>query len=318
MELDKRHLEDLCNAVITERNVPNKKEWGENLSHLLIKNKDAFFTVIQPGGRNGDELIYKGLNKKLRDINIVYKEEKYREGKLSRGLSLVNKRIGTNLKEVNISKKTDLILIHGGGNINDIWGFGTRLLKNLILHSDGPIVVAPQTFYFTRTKFSDILKKTEREIHLFCREETSYYILQKLQLPDNVKIYLSDDTAFYLSKEDFAYLKGGNDKKEYALLCFRRDKERKMSLDVNETFREIFMDWNMGIINEDIAVNPSFEDYVKVIAGAKIVVTDRLHVGVLSSILEKPTLLLSNSYFKNKAVYENTLKYFPATIFIGR
>ncbi|KAF5437694.1 hypothetical protein C5S35_02770, partial [Candidatus Methanophagaceae archaeon] len=102
MVLDTMNLKELCNAVITERNVPNKKEWGKNLSHFLIENKDAFFTVIQPGGNNGDELIYKGLNKKLRDINIVHKEEKYREGKHSRGLSLVNKRIGTNLKEVNI------------------------------------------------------------------------------------------------------------------------------------------------------------------------------------------------------------------------
>ena len=318
MEPDKRKLEELCSAVINRRNVPDNEEWGKNLSQFLFENKDAFLTVIQPGGNNGDELIYKGLNKKLKDLKIGYEEIKYRESKLSQRISFINKKFGTNLREVSISKKTDLILIHGGGNMNDHWGNGTSLLRNLILNYDVPIAVAPQTFYFTETNISEILKKAKQEIHLFCREETSYSSLERMQLPDNIKIYLSDDTAFYLSKEDFTYLNGGDDKKEYALLCFRGDKESKTSLDVNEAFKEIFMDWDMEIINEgDISVNQSFEDFVKIIAGAKIVVADRLHVGVLSSILEKPAILLPNSYFKNKAVYEYSLKHFPATTFVG-
>lgn len=318
MKSDKRSLEELCNAVINKRNVPKKEEWGKDLYQFLFENKDAFLTVIQPGGNNGDELIYKGLNKKLKDIKIEYKEIKYRESKLSRRISRINEKVGTNLREVSISKKTDLILIHGGANINDYWGQGTRLLKNLILHYNVPIAVAPQTFYFTKTNISEIIKKAKQDIHLFCREETSYSSLGRMQLPDNVKIYLSDDTAFYLSKGDFAHLNGCNDKKDYALLCFRDDKESKVSSDVNETFKEIFMDRGIEIINEgDISVNQSFEDFVKIIAGAKIVVADRLHVGVLSSILEKPTLILPNSYFKNKAIYEYSLKYYPATIFVG-
>ena len=319
MKSDKKSLEELCSAVINKRNVQGEKEWSKTLSNFLVENNDAFLTVIQPGGNNGDELIYKGLDKKLRDIKIEYEEIKYRESKLSRKISRINEKIGTNLREVNISKKTDLILIHGGANINDYWGQGTRLLRNLILHYDVPIAVAPQTFYFTKTNISEILKKAKQEVHLFCREETSYILLEKLQLPDNIKIYLSDDTAFYLSKEDFTYLNRGNGNKDYALLCFRGDKESKVSLGVNETFKEIFVDLNIEIINEgDISINQSFEDFVKIIAGAKIVVTDRLHVGILSSILEKPTLLLPNSYFKNKAVYEYSLKYFPATTFAGR
>jgi len=318
MVLDKRGLEELCSAVINKRNVPDKEEWGKNLSQFLVENEDAFLTVIQPGGNNGDELIYKGLNKKLKDLEIGYEEIKYRESKLSQRISFINKKFGTNLREVSISKKTDLILIHGGGNMNDHWGNGTSLLRNLILHYDVPIVVAPQTFYFTETNISEILKKAKQEIRLFCREETSYFSLERMRLPDNVKIHLSDDTAFYLSKEDFTYSNGSDDKKEYALLCFRGDKESKASLDVNETFKEIFMDWGMEIINEgDISVNQSFEDFVKIIAGAKIVVADRLHVGILSSILEKPTLSLPNSYFKNKAVYKYSLKHFPATTFVG-
>jgi len=316
MEPDKRNLEELCNAVINKRNVTNREGWGKNLSQFLFENKDAFFTVIQPGGNNGDELIYKGLNKKLRDIKIRYKEIKYGEGRLSRKIRRINKKIGTNLREVNISKKTDLILIHGGANINDYWGYGTRLLRNLILHYNVSIAVAPQTFYFAKTNFLEMLKKAKQEIHLFCRETTSYFLLEKMQLPDNIKIHLSDDTAFYLSKEDFAHFYRDNDKKGYALLCFRGDKESKVSLDVKKISEEIFTDWNMEIIIEDISINHSFEDFVKVIARAKIVVTDRLHVGVLSSILEKPTLLLPNSYFKNKAVHEYSLKYFPSTTFV--
>jgi len=224
----RRDLEELCGAVINKKNIPYKQEWGKDLSQFLFENKDAFFTVIQPGGNNGDELIYRGLNKKLKDLNINYDEIKYKKGSIIvKKISDFNQRFGMTFKEFSINKKTDVILIHGGANINDYWGHGTNLLRNLILHYDIPIAVAPQTFNFEKTDFLEILKKAKQEIHLFCRERTSCSLLKKMQLPENIKIHLSDDTAFYLNKEDFAHFNEYNNKKDYALLCFRIGDCRK-------------------------------------------------------------------------------------------
>lgn len=312
---DKKRLEQLCATIINKQNITSKEDWGKNLSQFLSENKEAFFTVIQPGGNNGDELIYKGLNKELVNFNIKYDERKYRDGIISKKIIDINKRFGTNLKEVNINKKTNIILVHGGGNMDDKWGQGTRLLKNLILNFDIPIAVAPQTFHFMKTNLPEVLRKAKQEIYLFCREETSYLFLKNMQLPRNIKVQLSDDTAFYLNKEDFP-CPDCDTKSDYALLCFRTDEESKTSLEIINKFKEVLMDMNLEIINKDISLNHSFKDFVSVIAGAKIVVTDRLHVGISSSILEKPILLLPNSYFKNKAVYEFSIKNFPATHFM--
>lgn len=47
------------------------------------------------------------------------------------------------------------------------------------------------------------------------------------------------------------------------------------------------------------------------------VITDRLHVGIVSSLLGKQTLLLSNSYYKNEAVFLYSMSgVFPNTSFL--
>jgi exopolysaccharide biosynthesis predicted pyruvyltransferase EpsI len=305
-EHTKDNLEKLYNAIVDRKNVPNKeskKEWGKDLSDFLIQNKDKFITAVQPGGNNGDYLIYKGLNKRLKQLGI-----QYRDG--------VSKTAG----------RKNIILIQGGGNMGDLWGNGVSLLRKMISGYTYPIIVAPQSYYFTVTNFSDVFKGVKREIHLFCRERSSYSILKKMQLPSNVKIHVSDDTAFYMTKEDFADISPhqieGKEGKEYVLLCFRTDKESSlgdlgnMRSKITDIFQKILGDTNVGIVEKDISISIPFNDFVGYVKGAKVVVTDRLHVSILASILEKPVILFSNSYFKSKAVYEYSLKHFPYTKFV--
>lgn len=313
MSYDRENLEKLYDNIINKKNTSSKREWSKSLSQFLFENKDAFYTVIQPGGNNGDELIYKGLNKKLKNLGIKYEEKKYREEYIS--LKII--KFDKNFKKISINKKTDMIIVHGGGNMNDHWGNGIRLLKHIIGRYDIPIIVAPQTFYFTKTNFPEILKDVKQEVHLFCREYISYSLLKNMQLADNIKIYLSDDTSFFLNKEDFMYINKNNAKRDYVLLGFRNDKESNESLDIRKTLNDIFIDHDIDIVNGgDISLNYPFEDFLKIISNSKIVITDRLHIGILSSILEKPVFLLANSYFKNKAVYDYSINHFPYTIFI--
>lgn len=286
-----------------------KREFDKDLTDLLVKNKDMLFGVAEPGGNSGDLLIYKGLYKKLRDLNIRYEDIRYDKENVQFG-------------------KAEIVLMQGGSNVNDLWGSGTELLKNIISSCKLPIIVAPQTYYFTRTDFPDIFKGSTQKIYLFCREEESYSRLKKLSLPGNVSIHVSDDTAFYMEKEDF--LSFGQHRVEkgkyYTLLCFRGDHEsvfrdaEGIGPKIIGTLREIVRNHNMEIVERDLSMDVhswiSFDYFVRYIQGAKIVITDRLHVAILAAILEKPTILFSGAYFKSKAVYEYTLKYFPYTIFL--
>jgi exopolysaccharide biosynthesis predicted pyruvyltransferase EpsI len=44
--------------------------------------------------------------------------------------------------------------------------------------------------------------------------------------------------------------------------------------------------------------------------------TDRLHVAIGATLLEKKVTLFPNSYYKNKAVYDYSLRKFPNISFI--
>jgi hypothetical protein len=57
---------------------------------------------------------------------------------------------------------------------------------------------------------------------------------------------------------------------------------------------------------------------VRAIGLAKRIETDRLHVGILSGLMNKPCALYDNSYGKNRAVFEASLKgRFPNLSFAG-
>lgn len=54
-----------------------------------------------------------------------------------------------------------------------------------------------------------------------------------------------------------------------------------------------------------------FEGFCQAIADAAAVATNRLHVALLASMLDKPTFMLDNTYFKLRAVYEYALQDHP-------
>lgn len=202
-----------------------------------------------------------------------------------------------------------MILIAGGGNINDICRYGVYLLE-LVIHQNpnATIIVAPQSYYFQETKFPSIFKGFRGQAYLFCREKYSYSHLNKMKFPDNVEVKLSHDTAFYLSKNDFPEGKPSHD-----LLCFRTDKESVM----DEETKKVVMAMAENPLEGDICIKAkSFEEFTSTIADSKKVFTDRLHVGILSAILGKTVFLFPSSYWKNKGVYEHTLSEYDNVTFI--
>jgi len=308
----------------------------DSFKSVIIKFKEKTINLIRPGGHYGDLLIYLGLEKLLKSIGVSYRIFRYVEKysfpfrayrwgvRKFTEVILHNKEKQDSITNTICSpfyhyyikgrwraqfNDNSIILIGGGGNINDFWFHGIRLLKLLINQNrDSTIIVAPQSYYFRITNFPSIFKEFEGEAYLFCREKYSYKLLSKMKLPTNVKVILSHDTAFYLSREDFP--KGSP---KHDLLCFRQDKESIITEKVKNVVRKIAE----NPLELDVATKAkNFNEFVSAITNSKNVYTDRLHVAILAAILKKQVFLFPNKYWKNKGVFEYSLKKYKNVTFI--
>jgi len=319
----------------------------DELEKILVEYRRKKFLVIEPPGNNGDQLIFRGMEKKLNELGIIYTVLRYEEiqrfsilQKLyfnaaikiskamkfaygsNRNLELCLKKINKKIYERPIkadkvqTDSSSVILIHGGGNINDIWGSGILLLRNAIQHNpDSTIIVAPQTYWFNETPFVELFHNVRQQIYLFCRGRYSYNLLNSMSLPENVHINLSHDTTFYLSKEDFHARASG-----YDLICFRTDKESALfrKTKPNITNKKGIIDLSRskkGMVIGDISLLNNFRDFINLVEGSRKVFTDRLHVAILAALLGKDTILYPNSYYKNREVYEFSLSKYHNVFF---
>jgi len=274
---------------------------------FLKKNKHQNFFLCSAPGNSGDILLQKSLHLYLKDHSF-------------------NLTID--------SKKADIILMHGGGSIDDVWGTGlTKFIDLLDNYPKKIIAVAPCTIHFTVTDFPEILSVYSQSIYIFAREQKTFTYLQDMILPVNVSINLSHDTAFLLKGTEYLDKISKQCSSENILLALRTDKESKFlsfSLDgppknfyeklmfryiryqlksvIKNTDANIFLRENIHF--DDIS-HKNFETFVTTIQRAKVVYTDRLHVAILSTILGKKVHLYDTKYNKVKDVYEQTLHNYP-------
>jgi len=310
----------------------------DKLEETILRYRHSRFVVVEPGGNHGDRLIYNGMEKKLKQHQIKYLVLKYqvcfrlpilstlffkfchRILKVARSISKLGKSWNLVILKLDrwIYEKflrpykiqatpNDVILIHGGGNINDMW-HGIRLLKSVLQHNtNNVLIVGPQTYWFKETSFPALFTKAKQAIYLFCREKFSYQLLNSLRLPRNVQVLLSNDTSFYLSKEDFHVCQGYHD-----LICLRTDKESAL-FQKKEEIEKIFKRLSLAMVPKrkifvkDLSRVKDFRDFIHLIETSKKVYTDRLHVAIPAAILGKETVLYPNSYYKNRGVYDYSL-----------
>ena len=296
----------------------------DNLRKLLNKYRYKKFLVIEQGGNHGDKLIYIGMEKLLNELGIIYSKihlsERYaliykillkigiQINELTKNFEHILKKIDhklytkLNYKTLKNGNEYEIVLINGGSNINELYYYGLRLLKDVVKkYQDIPIIIAPQTYWFNKINFPKFFKNTKNAVHIFCREKYSYQLLKSMEFPKNVRLHLSHDTSLYLSRDDFNPRLGS-----YNLLCLRTDKESAINYNSNN-LKQI----SGKILIEDISRNKKFEVFLDKIEMARKIYTDRLHVAILSTILGKDTTLFPNCYYKNKGVYEYSLSKYP-------
>ena len=252
------------------------------LLEVFQQYRDRPFVFLESGGNAGDHLIWKGADK------------------LASVAGLNVRRLGFDAFMQATFADDEVIYIHGGGGYNPWWsGKPMTALEKVMASHKGVVIQGPQSVHpdegFLRERVVDrIQNPTVEKLYFFCRERYSHRAMQNV-LPDWVELRLDHDTAFNLDSED---LVERDETAGYTLYVIRRDKEAPGEADLDLT-----APWMDPAID-----TPKYKDWLRVHARAARIVTNRLHSSIAGMILGKPTTLIANSYFKNRAVWEFSLK----------
>ena len=240
------------------------------------------FVFVEPGGNFGDQLILKGAYKLADRAGLSYSKVTFNDF-------------------MNAAYPAEAIIyIHGGGGLNDFWsGKPVRALRKSVSTHQGQVILGPQTCQ-TDDSFLDhfitevFAQARAKDIILFCREAVSYQHLKR-KVGDLATVILDHDTALNLEPDD---LKINVKKHSNILYCLRSDKEMDSSQEYN-----VFSNWI-----DPVLCSRTFAEWLDLHAGAKRIVTNRLHSAILASIFGIPVTLLPNNYHKNYAVWEFSLR----------
>lgn len=220
--------------------------------------------------------------------------------------------------------KNTVILINGGGNFGDLY----PRHQNLRLHlartfRQHRIIQLPQSIHFDhKESMSETVKvlNDHPDFHLLVRDRQSLELAQKIhkgnsQLCPDMALYLDNISRPCQPKFDIVAL-------------MRNDKEKKISgqekipsgvyatdwLDEPVTNRIKWSDWLEGFHSRrprwlKVLFRFKYPFYSQVarermtrgctlLSSGKVVITDRLHVHILCSLMDIPHVVLENSYRK--------------------
>nr|QBK89084.1 MAG: glycosyl transferase family 8 [Mimivirus LCMiAC02] len=218
-------------------------------------------------------------------------------------------KIGLNYKFGNINTKyvNKLLFYAGGGNLVGIYS-NCRKFLNRNKHNN-EIVLLPHTV----KREDKLIKSLNDNIKIICREKISYIYVHNL-IKNKNNVFLSKDMAFYIEGKGIEEYK--NKQGNGACNCYRRDREKtnipipKNNVDISHTLGKVGNTSNPKIIK-----NVSLSIF-KYLSKYNTINTNRLHVAIAGSLLNKNVNLYANSYYKNKAMYEYSIKsIYEKTVF---
>lgn len=205
------------------------------------------------------------------------------------------------------SKSHSLMIYGGGGNLSELYEDAIEQIERNV-ESGGEVFVLPHTI----SGFGRRLARIAHRLSVVCREKRSLAYLEGEGFPVE-RLILADDMA--ITYPPVLSVNGHSDGLSGGVrVCLRTDRESAISfttsnnVDISRSWEGRY--WSRSSLAR--SVTQSIYDYLY---GADLVISDRLHVIIAASNLNINTIMIENSYFKNAAVYEHSLKdRFPNTI----
>ena len=207
-------------------------------------------------------------------------------------LSLLN--ISEHYVGISSTNSNNILLIDGGGNLVDYYSdIRDFLIKKTALYDE--IIILPHTIF--GEKQIKVLNNISSKLTVFCREKVSAKFLENKLT--HGKVYLWHDCAFYNKFPPVPSGKG-------ILNVFRLDKES-----ILRTLPES----NTDLSYSGYATKP-LNELIDILQKYEQINTDRLHIAIGATLLGKQVRLFPNSYYKNRAVFDYSLKEFSNVSFV--
>ncbi|SFI28313.1 Exopolysaccharide biosynthesis protein EpsI, predicted pyruvyl transferase [Paenibacillus sp. UNC496MF] len=288
-------------------------ELKNRLRHILnvIPPHSKIYYIDYPvHGNGGDLLIMKGTEAFFRDHRI-HVQARYSVLDFPDGLAI---------------PKDHILVLHGGGNFGDLYPAHQKLREKIVADYPGHrVVMLPQTiFYKSQAEFDKTAAVFNRhkDLHLYVRDTLSQE-MAKARFK-TCQVHLSPDMAHQLWP---IRAKSAPDKE---LLCFlRTDIEKTAEQErLEASGKGDYLDWgtlfntvehkSIRVFNKMMQKGSGklplssfwgkYTDYlvnkaVNRFSNYKTVQTSRLHGHILSCLMDKPNILLDNSYGKNASYY---------------
>lgn len=207
------------------------------------------------------------------------------------------------------------IFIHGGGFIGTLWFNEEEMLRGVIQnYPNNKIVIFPQTITFEDTEWGKKVKQESIEIYnmhkdlVICAREQVSYEMGKQIFPNVNVLSVPDIVLSYKVTETFETNRKG------AVMCMRSDCEKALSdadgQCIEEALKSFFgeeIQHTDTVLEHKVQRNQRsvyVNEKLKQFAGAKLVVTDRLHGMVFAALVGTPCIALGNTNGKVKGIYQ--------------
>jgi exopolysaccharide biosynthesis predicted pyruvyltransferase EpsI/glycosyltransferase involved in cell wall biosynthesis len=276
-----------------------------NSQYLINRDREpSIFLIDTPEYKNlGDHAIAYGELKYLKKYFPEYRIYEITDSKFYFYFYQLKRKI----------RPTDIIILHGGGNIGNQYPVHEHIRRIVIrAFPENKIIVFPQTVYFTddyignkELKKSKKIYKKHKDLTIIAREHISYDIMKEHF--NNNNILLTPDIAMYLRQADYKSERIG------ALICLRDDIEKAVSDEEKQeikrilgkyfdrlTERDTWADYQVKISERYIALDLIWQQFSRV----ELVITDRLHGMIFAAITETPCICYRNYNHKIEASYK--------------
>jgi len=245
------------------------------------------------------------------------------------------KRLGINYK---IAKpggddlRNKVVFYGGGGQLVNI--YNGYAIKFLLSYKDvvKKLVVLPHTINLEQS----IIKSFDNNVDVMCRERISLEYVKKNN--QNVNTYIFDDLVFSMNlvevfnkkieaslytildlKHLYHYIKFLVNKTSThckIFNSFRTDLE-KSELKLPKYNYDVSSEFGALIFNEKLSRSIGYH-LLNFINQFRVINTNRLHIAISGAVLGKEVNFYQNSYWKNKAVYDFSMKtQYPNVIWKG-
>ena len=195
----------------------------------------------------------------------------------------------------------DLVVMHGGGNLGNLWVKEEEFRRNVIVRfHENKTIIFPQSIYFTydtegnrQLAISQKIYNEHPDLHLMLRDENSFNLANKI-FP-LINTYLMPDVVTTL----LGIMDNVNLKREGVLFVLHRDKEKVRDNSTVANLQEFLTAQNIPFSVTDTVINEiiykenrekKINDVLMKIRQSRLVITDRFHGVVFSYITRTPVM----------------------------